>query len=79
MHRPKKICLSCRRFSLQDPASGVCKLEQGVTPYPLKAIEDTCEQWKDCGQQYFIRTGWIKARLAKDSGAERATGTGIIH
>lgn len=79
MLKPQKICLSCRRFSLQDIYSGVCKLQQGVTPYPLKAIDDTCEQWRDCGQQYFIRTGWIKARKAKEDGGGRATGTGIIH
>lgn len=79
MRMQKKICLSCRNFSLQDPYSGVCKVVKGLATYPLKATEDTCDQWRDCGQQYFIRTGWIKGRLAKEKGDEVVTGTGIIH
>jgi len=30
--------------------------------YPLKRNEDTCPSWRDCGQQYYIRLGWIKAK-----------------
>ncbi|MBU0663784.1 MAG: hypothetical protein KJ990_04480 [Proteobacteria bacterium] len=78
IHLPKKICLSCRNFSLQDPQSGVCKVVKGLVNYPLKATGDTCGQWRDCGQQYFIRTGWIKGRLAKENGDKVATESGII-
>jgi len=28
----------------------------------MKANEDVCDRWKDCGQQYYIRKGWIKGR-----------------
>jgi hypothetical protein len=78
MHLPKKICLSCRHFSLQAPASGVCKLVKGMTNYPVKSIEESCESWKDCGQHYFIRTGWIKRQLASATGETTRTETGII-
>jgi hypothetical protein len=79
MRQQKKICLSCRNFSLQDTQSGVCKVVKGLPVYPLKTIDDTCGQWRDCGQQYFIRTGWIKRQQAKETGDEVITGTGIIH
>ena len=74
----KKICLSCRHFSLQETDSGVCKVVKGLASYPVKATEDSCDQWRDCGQQYFIRTGWIKGRLAKEKGDTVNTDTGII-
>ncbi len=28
-------------------------------------IDFSCEQWQDCGQQYYIRLGWIKGQAAK--------------
>lgn len=78
MRQQKKICLSCRNFSLQDTTSGVCKVVKGLAVYPVKAIEESCEQWRDCGQQYFIRTGWIKGRLAQEKGETVTTETGVI-
>ena len=78
IHLPKKICLSCRNFSLQETTTGLCKVVKGLATYPVKATEDSCDQWRDCGQQYFIRTGWIKGRLAREKGLDGATGTGII-
>ncbi len=78
MRLQKKICLSCRNFSLQEIDSGVCKVVKGLAFYPVKTTEDSCDQWRDCGQQYFIRTGWIKGRLAKEQGDTVNTETGII-
>jgi|JFJP01.1.fsa_nt_gi hypothetical protein len=77
-HLPKKICLSCRNFSLQEIDSGSCKVVKGLASYPVKSVDDTCAQWLDCGQQYFIRTGWIKGRMAKEKGEKVNTETGII-
>jgi hypothetical protein len=71
--------LSCRNFSLQETDSGVCKVVKGLMPYPVKATDETCDRWLDCGQQYFIRTGWIKGKLAKEKGETVNSGTGIIH
>lgn len=78
MSVPEKRCLSCRHFSLQDTESGVCKVIRGSADYPVKSIHATCEQWRDCGQHYFIRTGWIKGRLAKEKGERIVTETGVI-
>lgn len=59
----KKICLNCKHYRLDDIHSGVCRVEKkadGV--YPQKKNEDNCDRWHDCGQQYYIRKGWIQAR-----------------
>lgn len=67
MYTVKKICLSCKYYRLTDEVSGVCRVDKKtVNPSPWKANEDTCDRWQDCGQQYFIRTGWIKAQKTKD-------------
>ncbi len=59
----KKNCLSCKNYRLDDIYSGVCRVEKkGDGVYPLKQNDDICDSWTDCGQQYFIRKGWIKAR-----------------
>lgn len=62
----KRICLSCRKFRLEDPTSGVCRRDKTVKQYPMKTTEDSCENWIDGGHQYNIRCGWIKATLAKE-------------
>ena len=64
MQKKTKACLSCKYFRLDDIHSGVCRVEKGRTPYPMKLHGDLCDLWKDCGQQFYIRTGWIKSRLA---------------
>ena len=58
------MCLSCRHFRLEDIHSGVCRVRPGSTPYPMKLHSDLCDLWRNCGQQYYIRTGWIKSKLA---------------
>ena len=71
MYEVKKICLSCRHYRLRDELSGVCRVnKEGVGNYPVKLNEDSCDQWHDCGQQFYIRRGWIKARIEKGSGAD---------
>ncbi|HSO08954.1 MAG TPA: hypothetical protein VLR45_03115 [Desulfoprunum sp.] len=57
----KKDCLHCKHYRLDDIASGVCRLNKDVV-YPRKRNEDVCPSWRDCGQQYYIRLGWIKAK-----------------
>ncbi len=66
----KKICLSCRRYRLEDPYSGVCRVDKSIKPYPKKTTEETCEKWEDGGHQYNIRCGWIKKTLAMQKEAE---------
>ncbi len=67
----KRICLSCRKFRLEDPYSGVCRLIKGIEYYPMKKTEDSCESWVDGGHQYHIRCGWIKATLEKEKETEQ--------
>lgn len=67
MYQVKKICLSCKHYRLSDEISGVCRVDKGGSEaYPLKVNEDSCDRWLDCGQQYYIRKGWIKAQKNKD-------------
>lgn len=56
----KKTCLNCKTFRLEDTQSGVCRVDKTVEHYPMKSIDDSCEHWKDAGQQYHIRLGWIE-------------------
>lgn len=65
----EKTCLSCKKFRLEDPYSGLCRLDSSAEHYPMKRTDDSCERWQDGGQQYYIRTGWIKRALAKEKEA----------
>lgn len=62
MSKPKEICLSCKFFRLTEVDTGICRVvkRDKVEEYPVKNNNDTCEMWKNCGQQYYIRLGWIK-------------------
>lgn len=63
MRGVEKICLSCRHFRLHDVDQGVCRVNKASDKnYPVKARIDRCGFWQDCGQQYFIRLGWIKGK-----------------
>jgi hypothetical protein len=66
MNQVKKMCLSCRFFRLTDEMSGVCRVDKSTKDtYPMQLTTDCCEQWSDCGQQYYIRCGWLKAQKKK--------------
>ncbi|MGB3224734.1 MAG: hypothetical protein WBB23_18165 [Desulforhopalus sp.] len=59
----KKICLSCKYFRLESVDNGICRVDKEIDKnYPTKGKDDNCVNWKDCGQQYFIRLGWLKAK-----------------
>ena len=59
----KKVCLSCKHFRLESVETGLCRVNKGQNKnYPKKHKNDDCTGWHDCGQQYFIRLGWIKAK-----------------
>ncbi len=67
----KRICLSCRKFRLEDPYSGVCRVDKTVEHYPMKTTEETCDKWVDGGHQYNIRLGWIKKTLESEKEIEK--------
>jgi len=65
MREEKKTCLGCKHFRLEDVHSGVCRVEKNGNPYPVKQHDDLCPLWSGCGQQYYIRRGWIKNKLSE--------------
>lgn len=68
MKKPEKICLSCKHFHLVDAQQGKCRVDKGKidkNDYPGKQPQDTCSDWLDGGQQYYIRVGWIKSAKEK--------------
>ena len=70
MNQIKEVCLSCKYFKLKEIDNGLCKIDRGqiqASDYPVKKKNETCDRWLDCGQHYYVRTGWIKARMAAAS------------
>jgi hypothetical protein len=64
MNDVKKICLSCTKFRLESVDMGLCRVDKdSEKEYPKKHKNDHCARWQNCGQQYYIRLGWIKAKL----------------
>jgi len=64
----KEHCLNCKYYQIHETTSGFCRVEiltakgSGCKKKnkPLVEAEHTCERWKNCGQTYYIRLGWIK-------------------
>lgn len=62
-----KCCLRCNYFRLNSTSRGLCRKEKTDTgDYLEKLVTDTCSFWLDCGQNYFIRKGWIKSQLQSE-------------
>lgn len=58
-------CLQCKHYKISDPLSGFCRILVRETgnkdaQRPMVTADHSCEKWEDCGQQYYIRLGWIK-------------------
>ena len=63
-------CIRCKFFRMQDSAKGICRVLPRKTDglpaaRPEVATTHSCEKWQDCGQQYYIRLGWIKGQKEK--------------
>jgi hypothetical protein len=59
--------MSCKYFSMKDSTMGICRVasrESGDkdSPRPQVQVTGSCEKWQDCGQQYYVRKGWVKAQ-----------------
>ncbi len=69
MNDVKKVCLSCKYFRLTEIDTGICRVvkKDRVEEYPVKKNEDSCDLWKNSGQQYYIRLGWIKKKSQHES------------
>jgi len=69
----KMTCMSCKFFRLENPEGGFCR-EPGKASAPKTPVrgDEACGKWADCGQQYYIRLGWIKAYKARAAGQNKA-------
>lgn len=56
-----KVCLRCKYFRVADTESGKCRIDKAtLKELPTMKHDDGCDRWLNCGQQYFIRIGWVK-------------------
>lgn len=63
----ESTCMSCKFFKIEDVMSGYCRVQVRETgdkkaPKPMVKQDDTCHKWADCGQQYYIRLGWVRSQ-----------------
>lgn len=66
MKHLQKICLSCIHFRPKTTEEGICKLDKSRSPdYPVFRHDESCDNWKSCGQQFYIRFGWVKKQKEK--------------
>ena len=67
----KSICMNCKYFKIEDEFTGYCRVavygkkEKKTEQNPMVLQDNFCEKWQDCGQQYYIRLGWLKAQKKK--------------
>lgn len=69
----KATCMNCKYYKIEDELTGFCRVsvkgETGKEKKENKMVRQdyTCSEWQDCGQQYYIRLGWLKAQKNNDS------------
>jgi len=67
----KSTCMNCKYYKIEDELSGYCRVavskKTGIDQKdrPMVRQDNSCGEWKDCGQQYYIRLGWVKAQKNK--------------
>lgn len=66
----KSTCMNCKFFKIEDSMSGYCRVKIRETcnkkaDKPMVRQNDVCNKWADCGQQYYIRLGWVKSQNAE--------------
>ncbi|RJX20509.1 MAG: hypothetical protein C4563_06150 [Desulfobulbus sp.] len=64
--------MRCKHYKVEDAASGYCRAESALNAdVNAKKVmvhhDHACQQWIDCGQNYYIRLGWLKARQNKQT------------
>ena len=58
-----RSCLKCHYYKIIDLTTGLCRANrEDNSVRPSVQAEMSCEKWRDCGQQYHIRLGWLKAQ-----------------
>lgn len=66
----KPTCMNCKFYKVEDALSGYCRAEtaensETTGQKPMVRHDHTCLRWTDCGQNYYIRLGWLKAQQAR--------------
>ncbi|MHB8811173.1 MAG: hypothetical protein ACYC9M_14350 [Desulfobulbaceae bacterium] len=66
----KQTCMNCKFYKVEDALSGYCRAETKKTSgkdgqQPMVRHDHVCAMWVDCGQNYYIRLGWVKAQEKK--------------
>lgn len=67
----KSTCMSCKFYKIEDAMTGYCRVTRsGKTgknkkDRPMVRQDHSCQEWQDCGQQYYIRLGWLKSQKDK--------------
>jgi hypothetical protein len=57
----------------EDGFTGRCRVDKQSlhhSKFPIMKHDDLCERWKNSGQQYYIRVGWLKNVKAKQQQPE---------
>ena len=62
--------MRCKFFKIEDTVSGYCRVNIHETgdknaPRAIVKQDDSCNKWADCGQNYYIRLGWVKSQEGK--------------
>lgn len=68
----KANCINCKFYKVKDAITGYCRVliketDDKKAEQPMVRDLGSCPKWIDCGQQYHIRLGWIKAFNKKKS------------
>lgn len=66
-----QTCLNCKHYKVEDAQSGYCRVtakDAAAQGRFLVRHDHGCHTWEDCGQHYYIRLGWIRAREKKKAG-----------
>ena len=66
----KQSCINCQFYKVEDALSGYCRATAQKNPdeegqQRMVSHDYACSAWVDCGQNYYIRLGWIKAQEKK--------------
>lgn len=65
MKKLVQICLGCKHFRPDTVTTGLCRVnKESDRNYPRLGHQHSCDRWATCGQQYYIRQGWLKRQLA---------------
>ena len=68
----EKQCLNCKSYKVKDEDGGFCRWsdkekKSGKRDWPTVQTDQVCDHWQDCGQNYYVRLGWLQAQKKKEA------------